>query len=194
MLALNSSYNVLSVQANVWELITYTFNAPSVEQTYDASIQRNSGGIAFIVKAAKLELGPTQTLAHQDSAGNWMLNEVLKGGNELRECQRYHIKYDTIKANGYISNAAKSYYMPIFLPEAMRTTPTILGTPKIRVRFNGGYSARFVGGTFTAPDSWGVTVISANAVALAFNVNTAVDPNNIPVSIEVEGLELSADL
>lgn len=145
------------------------------------------------ILAAKLELGPTQTLAHQEN-GVWVLNEVPEYGEQLRRCQRYYIKYDTIKANGYISNAAKSYYMPIFLPEALRTTPTILGTPKIRVRFNGGYSSKFVGGTFTAPDSWGVTVISANAVTLAFNVNTAVDPNNIPVSIEVEGLELFADL
>lgn len=145
------------------------------------------------ILAAKLELGPTQTLAHREG-DKWVLNEIPDYGEQLRRCQRYYIKYDTIKANGYISNAAKSYYMPIFLPEALRTTPTILGTPKIRVRFNGGYSSRFVGGTFTAPDSWGVTAISANAVTLAFNVNTAVDPNNIPVSIEVEGLELSADL
>lgn len=145
------------------------------------------------ILAAKLELGPTQTLAHKEG-DRWVINEVPDYGEQMRRCQRYYIKYDTIKANGYISNAAKSYYMPIFLPEAMRTTPTILGTPKIRVRFNGGYSSRFVGGTFTAPDSWGSMVISANAVTLAFNVNTAVDPNNIPVSIEVEGLELSADL
>lgn len=147
-----------------------------------------------IILAAKLELGPTQTLAHQDAAGNWVLNEVPDYGEQLRRCQRHYIKYDTIKANGYISNAAKSYYMPIFLPEAMRIKPTILGTPKIRVRFNGGYSARFIGGTFTAPDSWSVVGISSNSCVLSFNVSTAVDPNNIPVSIEVEGLELSADL
>lgn len=145
------------------------------------------------ILAAKLELGPTQTLAHQEN-GVWILNEVPEYGEQLRRCQRYYIKYDTIKANGYISNAAKSYYMPIFLPEAMRIKPTILGTPKIRVRFNGGYSARFIGGTFTAPDSWSVVGISSNSCILSFNVSTAVDPNNIPVSIEVEGLELSADL
>ncbi len=88
VLALNSSYSGLSVQANVWELITYTFNAPSVEQTYDVSIQRNSGGIAFIVKAAKLELGPTQTLAHFEN-GNWVLNEIPKYEDVLSNCQRY---------------------------------------------------------------------------------------------------------
>lgn len=184
---------VPAVQTNASAgLLTLHYKLDSQLPDSESYFRIHFGGECDIL-AAKLELGPTQTLAHQEN-GVWVLNEVPKVGDELRECQRYHIKYGAIKANGYISNAAKSYYMPIFLPEAMRTTPTILGTPKIRVRFNGGYSARFVGGTFTAPDSWGVTVISANAVTLAFNVNTAVDPNNIPVSIEVEGLELSADL
>lgn len=160
---------------------------------YYMELARADAAQPLSILAAKLELGPTQTLAHREG-DRWVLNEVPDYGEQLRRCQRHYIKYDTIKANGYISNSAKSYYMPIFLPEALRTTPTILGTPKIRVRFNGGYSSRFVGGTFTVPDSWGVTAISANAVTLAFNVNTAVDPNNIPVSIEVEGLELSAEL
>lgn len=174
-------------------LISLTFKTgSSILGRKSFGIQVKIGKTATI-KAAKLELGPTQTLAHKEG-DRWVINEVPDYGEQMRRCQRYYIKYDTIKANGYISNAAKSYYMPIFLPEAMRTTPTILGTPKIRVRFNGGYSSRFVGGTFTAPDSWGSRVISANAVTLAFNVNTAVDPNNIPVSIEVKGLELSADL
>ena len=173
--------------------LTYTFPAVLENAAIFVYGWAYSGAGEGTILAAKLELGPTQTLARKEGE-RWVLNEVPNYGEQLRRCQRYYIKYDTIKANGYISNAAKSYYMPIFLPEAMRTTPTILGTLKIRVRFNGGYSSRFVGGTFTAPDSWGITVISANAVTLAFNVNTAVDPNNIPVSIEVEGLELSAEL
>lgn len=173
--------------------LTYTFPEVLTGAAIFVYGRSYSGAGEGTILAAKLELGPTQTLAHKEG-DRWVINEVPDYGEQMRRCQRYYIKYDTIKANGYISNAAKSYYMPIFLPEAMRTTPTILGTPKIRVRFNGGYSSRFVGGTFTAPDSWGSMVISANAVTLAFNVNTAVDPNNIPVSIEVEGLELSADL
>lgn len=124
VLALNSSYNVLSVQANVWELITYTFNAPSVEQTYDASIQRNSGGIAFIVKAAKLELGPTQTLAHQDSAGKWVLNEVPEYGEQLRRCRWYCKVY---KAGEYLPCIAfaleDGWYCCAMLPYEMRAKP-----------------------------------------------------------------------
>ena len=40
--------------------------------------------------AVKLELGDTQTLAHQDENGNWVLNETPDFGEELRKCQRYY--------------------------------------------------------------------------------------------------------
>lgn len=42
--------------------------------------------------AAKLELGSTQTLAHQDADGNWVLNEIPDYGEELRKCQRYQLQ------------------------------------------------------------------------------------------------------
>lgn len=47
-------------------------------------------GSSYKVKAVKLELGDTQTLAHQDAAGNWVLNEVPDYGTELLRCQRYY--------------------------------------------------------------------------------------------------------
>ena len=42
------------------------------------------------IKAVKLELGPTQTLAHQDEYGAWILNDPPPDyGAELAKCQRY---------------------------------------------------------------------------------------------------------
>lgn len=41
------------------------------------------------VKAAKLELGNTQTLAHQNTDGNWVLNEIPNYADQLARCQRY---------------------------------------------------------------------------------------------------------
>lgn len=42
--------------------------------------------------AAKLELGPTQTLAHKDATGNWVLNDPPPDyGLELLKCQRYQL-------------------------------------------------------------------------------------------------------
>ena len=38
------------------------------------------------IYAIKLERGGVQTLAHQDSSGNWVLNEVPDYGEELLKC------------------------------------------------------------------------------------------------------------
>lgn len=45
-----------------------------------------------VIKAAKLEFGTEQTLAHQEN-GVWVLNEIPDYGEELRKCQRYY--FDT---------------------------------------------------------------------------------------------------
>lgn len=44
-----------------------------------------------LIRAAKLELGSQQTLAHQDADGNWVLNDPLPNkALELLRCQRYY--------------------------------------------------------------------------------------------------------
>lgn len=48
------------------------------------------GNTDMTVKAAKLELGSVQTLAHQDANGAWVLNEIPDYGEQLRKCQRYY--------------------------------------------------------------------------------------------------------
>lgn len=42
-----------------------------------------------VITAVKLELGDIQTLAHQDTEGNWVLNEIPNYAEELAKCQRY---------------------------------------------------------------------------------------------------------
>lgn len=81
------------------------------------------------VLAAKLELGPTQTLAHQEN-GNWVLNEVPEYGEQLARCQRYFVRYtfDTQRFIGVLNidsaNGGQGY---INVPVPMRATPTISG-------------------------------------------------------------------
>lgn len=83
----------------------------------------NNGPIT--IHAFKLELGPTQTLAHQDSAGNWVLNEVPEYGEQLRRCQRYCRVYkagEYLPALGYPET--NGWYMQASLYiGGMRTTP-----------------------------------------------------------------------
>lgn len=74
--------------------------------------------------AAKLELGSVQTLAHQDSSGAWVLNEIPDYAEQLAACQRY-----LIPLSSYQCPAARLgtneilFFVP--LPVTMRTLPTI---------------------------------------------------------------------
>lgn len=129
VLAINESYNGSSMQANVWELITFTVNAPSVEQTYSVSIQRNSGGIAFTVKAAKLELGSQQTLAHLEN-GNWVLNEIPKYEDVLSNCQRY--VFNVVNSDDNYEILGNGFAMDVNQLFCFIPTPTTLrGKPSI---------------------------------------------------------------
>lgn len=137
VLAINESYNGSSMQANVWELITFTVNAPSVEQTYSVSIQRNSGGIAFTVKAVKLELGSTQTLAHLEN-GNWVLNEIPKYEDVLSNCQRYAFNVVNSDDNWEILGSGFAMHenqLFCFIP----TSTTLRGKPSIA--YSGSFRA-----------------------------------------------------
>lgn len=83
------NYTAVVIPANTWTLIAGVLNVPSVEQTHEISIQRNTAGVTFTVKAVKLEIGSQQTLAHQEN-GVWVLNEIPDYGEQLRRCQRYY--------------------------------------------------------------------------------------------------------
>ena len=125
------SYQGVLVPANTWTLIAAVFNVPSVEQTHNISIQRNTAGATFTVKAVKLELGPQQTLAHQEN-GVWVLNEIPKFSDQLAACQMYAQRLlDECAYAGrvYASNATKvNFFIP--LPNPMRdgVAPVIRGT------------------------------------------------------------------
>lgn len=80
------------------------------------------------ILAVKLELGDTQTLAHQDSSGNWILNEIPDFGEQLRRCQRFFQRHE-INVNAFIPAAmygAELMLAHFFIPflTKMRTVPT----------------------------------------------------------------------
>ena len=86
-------------------------------------------GAEITLLAFKLELGPTQTLAHLEG-DRWVLNDVPEYGEQLRRCQRYFVRYssDTQRFIGVLNidgaNGGQGY---INLPVPMRATPTISG-------------------------------------------------------------------
>lgn len=71
-------------------------------------------GASLELSAVKLELGSVQTLAHQDSDGKWVLNELPDYGEELAKCQRY---YQLFSSEDKMPTALADYR------PAMRATP-----------------------------------------------------------------------
>lgn len=87
-------------------------------------------GDSITIIAAKLELGSVQTLAHQDSEGNWVLNDPPPDyGAELAKCQRYQLvlfgtdAYSTV-GSGVVHTATQARIV-IPLPNVLRIKPTL---------------------------------------------------------------------
>lgn len=77
---------------------------------------------SVVLQAAKLEPGPNQTLAHQDTAGNWILNDPPPDyQQELARCQRYYIPSTTTGTTITVVNGLGSV---VKIPCAMRANPT----------------------------------------------------------------------
>lgn len=88
------------VPSNDLQLLTSTFRLPQSSTLFTVSAflyADISGGLGYSdYMAVKLELGEVQTLARQDSGGNWILNDPPPNyGLELLKCQRYYQLYST---------------------------------------------------------------------------------------------------
>ena len=76
------------------------------------------------ITAMKLELGDTQTLAHQDDDGNWVLNEIPNYQQELAKCQRY---YQTYRTQSHRPTYAADC-RPVMRTDPSQSTITVNGT------------------------------------------------------------------
>ena len=107
-------------------------------------IYNESGTADDVISAVKLEIGPQQTLAHQDINGNWVLNDPPPNkALELLKCQRYLVAYRSAEIynasvffgtgilDGYDAEGNTSGQGYIVMPCAMRATPAIIGTAAI---------------------------------------------------------------
>lgn len=111
-----------------WTLLSCTFavvnDAPKNLSLIIYPDDSDLGNQTTDILAAKLELGPRQTLAHREG-DRWVMNEVPEYGDQLRRCQRYAIDgkyYTTIGKLNYDGNI---YYISVQFPFAMRTLPAI---------------------------------------------------------------------
>ena len=92
------------------------------------------------IKAAKLEIGDTQTLAHQEN-GVWVLNEVPNYQQELARCQRYclvaNLENGRFTTMYGATSGTSTAQLSIPTPVPMRTIPTFSSTPQITISCNG---------------------------------------------------------
>ena len=94
-----------------------------ITPTYDDSTKTYTiTATGQTIKAAKLELGSEQTLAHQEN-GVWVLNEIPDYGQELAKCQRYFYRWNGTFFVPTFSNG--ECYGCINHPVKMAGTPSI---------------------------------------------------------------------
>ena len=149
------------------------------------------------VKAVKLELGGTQTLAHQDSSGNWVLNEIPEYSEELAKCQRYYVRYganDAVRNIPAFVTAAAGGTTPnfqIITPVPLRALPA-LRFSQIVVRTLVDKTNINVSENKTPT----VTALDDLSVGVGFTTESAVSASNCPILRTLAGgyLELDANL
>lgn len=162
-----SSYNAAFLKSDVFTLASFSFLTKSDSDRFIFHVKPNTSNPVDIL-AAKLELGPTQSLAHREG-DKWVLNEVPKYSRELLDCQRYHyqVHYNQYETIGFAYDGPEYAFIIIPLPTEMRgATPTlkIIGDISIggKVRTLTGCSCHgceaIIGVNYTAqPSSAGAT-------------------------------------
>lgn len=99
------------------------------------------GDLTIKIAAAKLENGPTQTLAYQDEDGNWQLFETPDYAEQLAKCQRYYIPIDGFgRFPSSFSSPPTTLHVFIPTPVTMRSIPTVLGITSLSARVYTGAS------------------------------------------------------
>ena len=165
-----------------------TASALTTEGVVVASYDNNSKTISLTgtgqtFVAAKLELCSTQTLAHQDENGNWVLNEIPDYGEQLRRCQRYYLSNKQRNAYGK-STSTTAVYVDIPTPVTMRALPAIE---------TGVIGLAICNGVHAAIASINPVKLNDESITLQLVLNTSVSVD-YPVFLTDTNYALSADL
>lgn len=111
-----------------WGMHFYTYTIPAgtnlANKIYCPTVKAVAGTTAYIL-AVKFEIGDKQTLAYQDSMGQWCLFETTDYGAELARCGRYLRAFNawTKCTADYID----SNRIMFSIPGDMRADPVVSG-------------------------------------------------------------------
>jgi len=155
---------------------------------------RTSGGAdgdTATFAAAKLELGPVQTLAHQDADGSWVLNDPPPNkAPELAKCQRYQITIGqeaVYAGRTHVgSDTGGLFFIP--LPSTMRAKPAVSGLELNRWYIRGN-------GMSKAAISIRTGNITPNGITCSFACETGLGTNrSVIICKESDNAVLDANL
>ena len=165
----------------------------SAAKTISRVLFQVNSGSSVTVNSAKLELGSQQTLAHQDSTGNWVLNEIPDYGEQLARCQRYAIDLNPNRQNvpiiGTVNTDGTTMWLSIPIPTSLRTTPVITNSRGTVVVSNDSGSSEIAFGNDVRVSSGMITVAMTGSTkrdGFAYMLDS--DGAGIPTAL------LSADL
>lgn len=113
--------NYVEITAN--DLNSRVLTVPDGVKSIYVNFGANGAGTCKI-KAAKLELGSHQTLAHQEG-GKWVLNEIPNYAEQLARCQRYLIIETAENEKPGTVYSSTSSVFTISTAVQMRTTPVL---------------------------------------------------------------------
>lgn len=149
-------------------------------------------GATLNVVAVKMELGSTQTLAHQKN-GTWVLNEIPNYSDELTKCRRYYRRYVSNNVYDFCLNGClttSKTHLLLGLPDG---TPMVIRNP--RATISGSVIVRGINGYIANPsaesvviantgysDGYGTTVAIQKSTAEAW---TDDDINNTPIQVNL---------
>ena len=156
----NIPENILNIAEGV------DFYSDREKQYATLGVRLASGATSPVILAVKLELGPEQTLAHQDANGAWVLNEIPDYGEQLLKCQRYlrpaGTQFITSQASG---NIYGSVVMNNSYP--MRAVPSIVNANYVgsEVREVTGGVAGTITNVFT-PDIYGSFTVQLSGTSM----------------------------
>lgn len=157
----NIPENILNIAEGV------DFYSDREKQYATLGVRLAPGATSPVILAVKLELGPEQTLAHQDADGKWVLSEIPDYGEQLLKCQRYlrpaGTQFITSRASG---NIYGSVVMINSYP--MRAVPSIVNANYVgsEVREVTGGVAGTITNVFT-PNIYGSFTVQLSGTSMS---------------------------
>lgn len=136
--------NIASSTTEEAGLLSVTFTVPTDAAILGLIINAyNKTSSTLVPVAMKLELGPVQTLAHQDEYGAWVLNDPPPDyATELVKCQSLLLIIpnsgaDFVGIGQGIAYSATNVVIDVPIPVSMRSRPIMTMTGNYVIRGNG---------------------------------------------------------